>query len=104
MRAGKLDRTIVIQRISTTIDNYGVPVESWTNFAFLRAELVTRSATEVIGAVGAMTDTSVTFRTRWLAGVSLADRITFDGATYNIKSIIEVGRRRALEIVVERLG
>lgn len=98
MRAGKLDRIITIERVTTTVDEYGTPVEGWTTVATLRAELIQSSASEFIRAYGATTDTIVIFRTRYLDGVTTADRVTYAGHPFDLKEVKEIGRRKGLEL------
>jgi hypothetical protein len=38
------------------------------------------------------------FRVRYVAGVKLDDRLTYEGATFDVKELKEIGRRRGLEI------
>jgi SPP1 family predicted phage head-tail adaptor len=97
MRAGKLDRTIVIERSEETIDAYGTPASVWSLVAILRAEIVQASTEEFIRN-GAVDETAMVFRTRWLAGVTTADRITSEGVIFDVKETKELGRRRGLEI------
>ena len=97
MRAGKLDRTIKIQGFANTVNEYGTPVETWTDKATLRAQLI-QSSTEEFIENGAEEKTVVIFRTRFLAGVTAADRIHYLGGDFNIKELKEIGRREGLEI------
>jgi head-tail adaptor len=86
MRAGKLDREILIERLTKTIDAYGTPVETWATFATLRAELTEESVTEFI------------FKTRFIDGITVLDRVNYADTPHNIKELKETGRRRGLEI------
>jgi SPP1 family predicted phage head-tail adaptor len=104
MRAGKLDRVITISRSSIVIDAAGTPGREWNDVATLRAELIENAATETIGQAGAVTENLVLFRTRYLAGVTVADMINCEGNPYNIKEVKVIGRRRGLEIRSMRLG
>jgi SPP1 family predicted phage head-tail adaptor len=101
MRAGKLDREITIERATTAVGDAGTVTETWAPVASLRAELVETAADETDPAT---TKTTVLFRTRYVAGVTVADRIDFDGRYFNIKHVSEIGRRRGLELHAERLG
>lgn len=101
MRAGKLDREITIERATTAVGDAGTITETWAAFATLRAELVDTGADE---ADPAITKATVLFRTRFVSGVTVADRISFDGRQFNIKHVAEIGRRRGLELRAERLG
>lgn len=98
MRAGNLDRIITIDRVTTVVDDYGTPVEGWATVATLRAELIQSSAQEFIRAYGATTDTIAIFRTRFLDGVTTADRVTYASRAYDVKEIKEIGRRAGLEL------
>lgn len=105
MRAGKLDRVIAIQRAAHVPNDAGTPVATWGNLATLRAELVApRAAHERIAAQGAVDRAAVVFRTRFLAGVTNADRIVFEGRAYGLKDVTVLGRNRGLELTAEALG
>lgn len=104
MRAGNLDRIIELQRRGTGIDLYGTPIETWTTFATMRAQKLANAIDDREGARGNTTDTSITLRMRWLDGVTLENRITYEGAQYTLRQIKEIGRRVGLDIVCERVG
>ncbi len=97
MRAGKLDRTITIQSFTNTVNEYGTPIMTWNDVATLRAQIVQSSTEEFIRA-GAVDETVIIFRTRYLSGVTNADRIAYDGSTFNLKEVKEIGRRKGLEL------
>lgn len=98
MRAGKLDRIITIERVTTTVDEYGAPQEGWTTVATVRAQLIQSSVEEFIRAYGATSDTIAIFRIRYLDGLTLADRVTYASRAYDLKEIKELGRREAVEL------
>ncbi|AKI01433.1 phage head-tail adaptor, putative, SPP1 family [Hoeflea sp. IMCC20628] len=98
MRAGKLDRTITIERLAETISQTGAVSSAWTNIATVRAEIVTQSATEFLNGFGEAEDGSIVFRIRHLSNISTADRVIYDATAYNVKEISEIGRRRGLEL------
>lgn len=97
MRSGKLDRTIKIQGFTNTVNEYGTPVQDWTDKATLRAQIIQSSTEEFIRG-GAVDETIVIFRTRWLAGVTTADRLQYEDGFFNIKETKEIGRRKGLEL------
>lgn len=43
----------------------------------------------------------MTFRTRWFAGISETDKLVSDGVEYDVKGVLEIGRREGLEIAAE---
>lgn len=98
MQAGKMDKKIVIQRSTYEVNEYGSPVYTWTTFATLRAQILESGSEEFIRAYGASEETVTIFRTRFVAGVSTADRIMYAGKELNIKEITEIQRRRGLEL------
>jgi len=103
MRAGQLDREITIQRVATTIDDAGTPVEAWAEVATLRAQQVSTSTAEYIRNYGASDDTVIVFRTWWIEGITNADRVVYAGQNFNIKETKEIGRRNGIELRCERL-
>lgn len=104
MRAGLMDRTITIQRVTTTIDDFGTPVETWADLVTLRAQQVQTSTDEFIRGYGASDETVIVFRTWWRDGITNADRIVYVGDTYNIKETKEIGRRNGLELRCQRIA
>ncbi|MDM8167153.1 phage head closure protein [Roseovarius sp.] len=97
MRSGKLVHVIEIQRASVTVNDAGTPSSTWGKVATLRAELVERSTEEFLRNAGETSETTVVFRTRHLDGVTDEDRVSFDGAAYDIEEITRIGRRKGLE-------
>lgn len=102
MRSGKLDKNIIVQRFSEAVDGYGVVSETWGDLVTLRAELLTDATTETVDDTGAPSADVLTFRSRYARDVRTSDRLLFDGAAYNIKSVAIIGRRRSLEIKAEK--
>jgi len=98
MRAGKLDRTIAIERKTETVTPAGGVVAAWLNIATVRAEIVTQSASEFLTGFGEAENGTIVFRVRYLAGITTADRVTYAGQVYDLKEVTELGRRRGLEL------
>ncbi|MFC2967715.1 phage head closure protein [Acidimangrovimonas pyrenivorans] len=98
IRAGKLDRQIIIEREAETVAASGAVSKTWAPIATVRAELVQRSADEYLAGFGEADAGGAVFRIRYLAGITPADRVICDGVAYDIDEIAELGRRRALEL------
>ncbi|RXV64861.1 head-tail adaptor protein [Roseovarius sp. A46] len=98
MRSGKLRYHIEIQKATTTVDELGTPLASWQTLAFLRAELVQQSTEEFMRNQGASDEDTVVFRTRFVEGITNAERVLFDGVVHNIREIVSDPMRRHLEI------
>lgn len=97
IRAGSLDRTIVVGRVSNVVTDDGTPVPTWTDVAVLRAQLLTNTADDTAHESGAVTTTTRTFRTRW-ADVLVGDRVTYAGTQYEVVEVVEIGRREGLDL------
>lgn len=99
MRAGKLDRTIRIDRYSAgTPDDFGTVTPGYAELATLRAQIVQASTEEFIQAYGASDETVIIFRTRWMDGVTLADRVYYEGGYFDVKEVREIGRRKGMDL------
>ncbi|MBA8844382.1 SPP1 family predicted phage head-tail adaptor [Ochrobactrum sp. RH1CCR137] len=105
MRAGKLDRVIVIQRhMVIGDDGMGNEILGWGDLVTLRAQIVTASTEEFIRSYGIANDAVMIFRTRYYPSIDPADRIRFDGRLYDIKEVTLIGRNRGLELRCVRLA
>jgi SPP1 family predicted phage head-tail adaptor len=104
MQAGKLDRVITIERSTYVDDGYGNQTYVWSPIATLRAQVIQATTEEFMRAWGVSSEIAIIFRTRYLDGVSLSDRIRYEGEFLNIKEVKELGRRRGLEIRTARSG
>ncbi|MDA9529252.1 phage head closure protein [Bradyrhizobium sp. CCBAU 25338] len=104
MRAGNLDRLIEIQRRSTSLKLNGTPVETWTTFTTMRAQLLKNATDDREDARGHTTDTALTFRMYYFASLSLNDRLLYEGQQYDVKQITEIGRRVGMDVTCERVG
>lgn len=104
MRAGQLDRLIRIDHYSTdAVDDFGTPTPAWTLIADgVPAQIVQASTQEFLRG-GASEETAIIFRIRWMAGVTLSDRVTYEGQVFNIKETKEIGRRKGLDLRCVRL-
>ena len=104
MRAGNLDRRIVIQRFTETRDEFNEPVRSWATLATVWASYEPLTDGEAFRAGETMAEASARFVVRYsttLAGLNPKDRLTFDGGTWEIIRTKEIGRREAIEITTK---
>ncbi|OCJ05338.1 hypothetical protein A6U87_14715 [Rhizobium sp. AC44/96] len=106
MRAGKLDRTICIDRAATVVDDYGTPSQGWEEIAETRAELIQSSTQEFLKAAGTTGETAVVFRIRWRCDLRVSDRVRITKPSYfpvpdqlyEIVEIKELSRRDGIEL------
>jgi len=98
MRAGKLDKTISIESLGLTVDDYGTETEGWTPVATVRAQLMQASTEEFMRSAGSISETAVVFRIRFRDDLAPSDRVTHQGQAYDVKEINELGRREGLDL------
>lgn len=100
IRSGALQYKIDILRASVeTIDAYGAKSNAWPVWRSISAEITDRKVEETTEPSGTVTRETITFRARYRDGITTADRISFGGKQYEIRSVLEIGRRQALELV-----
>jgi SPP1 family predicted phage head-tail adaptor len=101
MRAGELDRPIVIQSKSVTPDSFGTPVETWTKIhtsTTIPAKVSPARGGERFAADQVVGKAMTTFRVRYRDGVTVLHRIVYAGRNWDIHDVRELGRREGLEI------
>ena len=99
MRAGKLDRTITVQRLAETVGASGAVTTTWENLLTVRAEVREITADEAATGFGAGEVETLIFVVRWHPSpISTGDRILFEGKSYDLKQIAEIGRRQGWKL------
>jgi len=101
MRAGELDRLIVIQSVTVTKDASGGLVSTWGTFATVWAKKKDIRGEEYFAAQQSNARVDSIFTIRWLPGVLPTMRISYDGQWWDIRSINELGRNEGLELYAE---
>lgn len=102
IRAGRMRHVVTVERRASVPDAYGAEVETWAGVATVRAELVKEEALDLATApAGSRGRVAVTLRIRFLAGLSVADRLMFRGKPYDLKTLIELERGCAYELQCE---
>lgn len=101
LAAGKLDRKIILQRFTETRDAYNEPVKTWATLATRAASYEPLSDGERFRASETAANASARFVIRYgstVADLNPKDRLTYNGDTYEIVHVKELGRREGLEI------
>ena len=109
LSAGRLDRTIVLQRRTVTDDVE--PTETWGPLpqtapqpTEVRAQVVQQSGRELFAADQLQAERKVLFRIRWRSDVTEKDRVLYDGRIHDIHEVRELGRRDGLELFTTTRG
>lgn len=98
MRAGKLDRRITIRRKTITWSGSGEPIETWADLATVWAQQRPNRGGERFATRQLVGTAVMTFHIRYRAGLTVQDRIVYDGKTWDIADIREIGRKVVHEI------
>ncbi len=101
MRAGELDRKIVIQSLTQTRDAYGALSDTWATFATVWAKKRDVRGDEYFAAQQVNARVDSIFTIHYLSGVLETMRIACDGKYWDIRRLNELGRREGLEIYAE---
>lgn len=103
MRGGRLDRRINLQRTGTpTDDGFRTKPGGFATFATVWARVRPAPGTERFASGETAATAPIVFDIRWssvVADLNPKDRVLFDGRSYDIKSVNEIGRREGLEIL-----
>lgn len=101
MRSGDMDRKIIIQSRTLSKNASGEAEETWATFATVWAQKLDFAGKEYFAAKQVNSEVSTKFKIRWLSGLKMEMRISFDSIIYDIQSIAELGRREGIEIMAE---
>jgi SPP1 family predicted phage head-tail adaptor len=97
----KLDRRVKLQRREVEQDQYGAETETWVDIATVWAQRLELRGDERWQAQQAVATTDIKYRIRHLSGLSPMDRLVDGGRVFDIKAVLEIGRRDGLEIHAE---
>lgn len=101
LAAGKLDRRIALQRFTATRDALNNPVDAWLLLATVWASKLDVRDSERFAAKEVGAEIGTRFQLRYsatVADLNPKDRISYNGRTYDIVGVKEIGRREGLEI------
>lgn len=104
--AGKRDRRIVIERATSTQDDYGEEGPTWTAWCSPFANVRFGTSAERRQAAAEQGSQAATFRvlaTEKTRAVTKLDRIGFEGSPWDIEGIVPIGRTE-IEFTATRAG
>lgn len=109
MRAGKLDRQILVQQKTVSRSNTGQETVTWTTLSTRPASITALSGDERFGGSQVVAKEQFEFVTRWdpvISGLEADDRVVYpsndspaENQIYEIIQVSEIGRREGLRIV-----
>lgn len=98
MRAGRLNRRIIIQEPTETQDDFGEAIQSWATYRTIWAEVRQKPGRESFDADQIVAETDTVFKIRYLTGLTRKMRISYNSDIYDIHSISEIGFKEGHEI------
>ena len=87
---------LTIQQATEARDSYNQPVAAWATWKQVYGRLWPISGRERFLAAQTHAETNYRARIRWLEGLTIKHRISFNGRTFDITYIADDGRRREL--------
>ncbi len=109
VKLGEMDRQIVIEKKTITRTPLGDQTETWVPIAPpVWARVIPASGREYFNAVveQRVSSKATRFRIRFRADVRNDTQlhIVYDGQTYDVQYVAEIGRRVGLEVVAEAIA
>ncbi|MFV2082812.1 MAG: phage head closure protein [bacterium] len=98
MRAGQLDRIIMLRSMTSTTDDYGEQVETWADVGEVWAQKKDLRGGERFAAAQTVGQVDTVFIIRYIDGAGSLNQLIHDDRTYDIKAVLEVGRRKGMEL------
>lgn len=108
IRAGRMNRTIIVEALSQSKDAYGGLVDAWMPVPFgsntdgkIRAAVVHLSGKEkrLQSKDGTITEAVSEFTIRYKSALNDTMRIVYDGKFYNIKHINDLNGAHRVQII-----
>jgi len=100
VRAGELRHRVTIQQKSVVRDTYGEEDVTWTDVATVWGSVEPLQGREFIEAKQTQAEITTRIRIRYRSGISPEMRAVWDGHTYDLEAVIDVGgRKRELHLM-----
>lgn len=100
MKAGLLDRRVVIQQATNTQDAHGQMVPSWSTWKTVWASLNPIRGAEQFEANRLTQKVDFKMRMRYISGLTHDMRVSYSGSYYDIVSINEISRKEGYEVYI----
>lgn len=104
MKAGTLNRKVTIQKLTTTLDEYGEPTgpNIWVDVATVWSSIKHASGMETVKSGVDVSVVKASIRIRRRTDVTAGMRVLCDGKVYDIRAVLDdVAGRVYTDLVVE---
>lgn len=96
MQAGQLRKRVIIQQRSQTQDDYGQPLQTWTDVATVYAGIEPLNGRELLAAQAVNSEVSHNVTMRYRSGITPAMRLNYQGRLFNIHTILDENERHRM--------
>jgi SPP1 family predicted phage head-tail adaptor len=103
MYAGRLRHRVTIERRGTAVDAIGQPVETWSPYATVWADVRHQQGLEAIHAGAPTSVARASIRIRYREDIDHSMRVSYKGKTYNIIAVLP-GSPEHVDLVCEVVG
>lgn len=97
-----MDKRIIIQSCTETQDSHGQLIKSWATAATVWAAFAPVRGTESFLNAQKFSQIDARFTVRYMTGITTKHRINHDGVYYDIVGVLELGRKKGLDLLVKR--
>lgn len=101
LEPGRMNRKVIIERVTETRDGIGGVTETWATQATVWAQQIPVGGSEALKAGRETASQTSKFLCWYVSGITEKDRLNFDSKYWNIINIKEIGYREGLEITAE---
>ncbi len=101
-QAGQMDRRITIQTFTTTTDDFGEVVKSFTTLAEVWAKVEEKRGNEGEDGNQIVATKRVEFLIRYRSDINEQMQIQYNNETYKIEAILNADSRKAFQKIVTR--
>ena len=101
-QAGQMDRRITIQTFTTTTDDFGEVVKSFTTLAEVWAKVEEKRGNEGEDGNQIVATKRVEFLIRYRSDINEQMQIQYTNETYKIEAILNADSRKAFQKIVTR--
>ena len=101
---GKLDRRVTLVARAAGQDALGQPVDTWTAFATVWADIRHKSGLETLRGDAEVSLVAASIRIRYRADVLAGHRVVDGSVTYDIRAVLADRRAGYLDLICQRVN
>ena len=104
MQAGKLRQRVTLQTATETANDYGELTRIWADTTTVWASVESLTGREYLQAQQEKISVTTRIVMRYRSGVTTTMRATWDGHTYNIRSVLQDERKTMLTLMCQEVS